>query len=82
MLTQDEIKELKFFADKVADVHGPEHSEYLRINEILKDVDYSSIKEDYLKELKILTNNYTIPEGACNAQTRLLNLLNKMDKDN
>jgi iron-sulfur cluster repair protein YtfE (RIC family) len=35
-----------------------------------------------LDDLRELTKNYIIPEWACKAQTTLLNLLLKMDKNN
>lgn len=80
MLTKDEIKELKFFADKVANVHGDKHPEYIRINEILINIENLNQEFKYFKEIQILTNNYIIPDWACKAETTLLNLLKKMDE--
>lgn len=79
MLTQEEIKELKFFSDKVVDVHGWEHNEYIRINEIIMNSDFLNIKDNDFEELKILTNNFIIPEWACRAQETLLKLLKKIN---
>ncbi len=81
MLNTKELEELKFFADKVATVHGPDHGEYITVNEIVKDIENEeNVSSDDLGDLRELTKNYTIPEWACRAQTTLLNLLNKMDK--
>ncbi len=80
MLTQEELKELKFFADKVANVHGPDHGQYITVNEIVKDIEIENISNDDLGDLRELTKNYIIPEWACRAQTTLLNLLKKMDE--
>ena len=79
MLTWEELKELMFFADKVATVHGPDHWEYITVNEIVKDIEGKDVVNEDLNELKNLTNNYVVPEWACRAQTTLLNLLEKMD---
>lgn len=79
MLTQEEINELKFFADKVATVHWPDHEEYIRVNEIVKETWDTNLAENDSKELKELTNSYVIPEWACKAETALLTLLKKYD---
>jgi len=78
MLNTKELEQLKFFADKVAEVHGAEHWEYITVNEIVKDIEGENVSKDDLEDLKELTKNYIIPEGACNAQITLLNLLSKM----
>ena len=80
MLNEKEFEQLKFFADKVATVHGGDHGEYITVNEIVKDIeDEESVSTDDLGDLRELTKNYVIPEWACKAQTTLLNLLWKMD---
>jgi iron-sulfur cluster repair protein YtfE (RIC family) len=81
MLTKEEVKELKFFASKVAEVHGRDHSEYIRVNEIVTSSNELKLEEKDFKELQELTDNYIIPKGACNAQTTLLKLLKKIDKN-
>jgi len=80
MLNTKEFEELKFFAKKVAEVHWPEHGEYITVNEIVKDIDNENISDDDLGDLRELTKNYIIPVWACNAQTKLLSLLKKLDK--
>lgn len=81
MLNKEELKELKFFADKVATVHWPSHSEFIEINEIVKNIVDNTVEEENLRILRELTNNYVIPEWACKAQTRLMNLLKKLDEE-
>ncbi len=82
MLNKKELEEMKFFADKVAKVHWPEHTEYIEINNLVKNLgDNINMHNKDFEKLKKLTNNYIIPKGACNAQTKLLNLLKKMDSD-
>ena len=78
--TKEDWEQLKFFSDKVANVHGGDHAEYIRVNEIVKDIDFDNLKKDIFVELRELTNNYVIPEWACRAQTTLLNLINKLDE--
>lgn len=80
MLNKKELEELKFFADKVANVHWPEHGEYITINEIVKDIeDEENVSDDDLGDLRELTKNYEIPNWACKAVTSLMYLLKKMD---
>ena len=80
MLNEEDLEQLKFFADKVATVHGPDHGEYITVNEIVKDIeDEENVSDDDLGDLRELTKNYEIPEWACRAQTTLLKLLSKMD---
>ncbi len=80
MLNKEELKELVFFADKVATVHWPDHGEFIRVNEIVKDIETKELEESDYEELKELTNGFVIPEWACKAQTTLLNLLLKSSK--
>ena len=79
MLNIKEFEELKFFARKVAEVHGPEHGEFIEINAVVEEINEDKIDEINFEKLRELSNDYTIPEGACNAQTTLLNLLKKLD---
>jgi len=79
MLDLKEFEELKFFANKVAEVHWPKHGEFIEINEIVKNIDENNIENFDFSELRKLSNNYNIPEWACRAQTTLLNLLKKLD---
>jgi iron-sulfur cluster repair protein YtfE (RIC family) len=62
MLTQEELEQLKFFADKVATVHGADHGEYITVNEIIKDIEDENVSKDDLGDLRELTKNYVIPE--------------------
>jgi len=80
MLNIEDFNELKFFADKVAKVHWPDHSEYIEINNLVQKIDLNNIDNNIINEITKLTNNYIIPEWACNAQTRLLNLLSELSK--
>ena len=79
MLTKQEQEELLFFANKVANVHGPEHREYIEINSILCNMENTDLTESDFDRLRELTHGYDVPEWACKAQTRLLNLMKKMD---
>ena len=57
-----DIKELKFFADKVAKVHGSEHKEFIEVNDIVKEINENNLENINFSKLQKLTNNYTIPE--------------------
>jgi iron-sulfur cluster repair protein YtfE (RIC family) len=62
MLNTEELKEMKFFANKVAEVHGSDHGEYITVNEIVKDIELENISNDDLGDLRELTKNYVIPQ--------------------
>jgi iron-sulfur cluster repair protein YtfE (RIC family) len=79
MLNTKEFEELKFFAKKVAEVHWLEHGEFIEINAVVEEINEDKLDDTDFVKLRELSNNYTIPEGACNAQTTLLNLLKKLD---
>jgi len=79
MLNKEEFDELKFFARKVAEVHGPDHWEFIEINWIVEEIKEDNLENINFTKLRELSNNYQIPSGACNAQTTLLNLLKKLD---
>jgi iron-sulfur cluster repair protein YtfE (RIC family) len=79
MLNTKEFEELKFFAKKVAEVHWPEHSEFIEINDIVEKIEEENLENVDFAKLRELSDNYIIPEWACNAQTTLLNLLKKLD---
>ena len=79
MLNKVEFEELKFFARKVAEVHWPEHSEFIEINWIIEEIQEDNLENVDFFKLRELSKNYQIPSGACNAQTKLLNLLKKLD---
>jgi len=82
MLNTKELEQMQFFANKVAEVHWPEHGEYIEINDLVKNIEYSNdVTDEVFEKLRELTNNYIIPEGACNAQNTLLNLLKKLDSN-
>jgi len=79
MLNKKEFEELRNFANKVAEVHWPDHSEFIEVNDIVKNIDKENLENTSFSELRELTNNYIIPEWACRAQTTLLVLLKKLD---
>jgi len=80
MLDQKEFEQLKFFAHKVAEVHWPEHREYVELNKIIQKMDLENLKNVDFNLVRKLVNNYEIPSWACRAQTTLLNLLEKLEK--
>ncbi len=80
MLSQNELEQLKFFSEKVAQVHGPEHREYVELNEIVQKIDLDNLENTDFDIIKSLANNYEIPAWACNAQTTLLRLLKKLEE--
>ena len=81
MLNKEEFEQLKFFGKKVAEVHWPEHGEFIEINKIIENINIDNPKNIDFSKLRKLSNNYEIPVWACNAQTTLLNLLKKLDNN-
>jgi iron-sulfur cluster repair protein YtfE (RIC family) len=81
MLNIKEFEELKFFAKKVAEVHWPEHGEFIKINAIVEKIEEENLENVDFAKLRELSDNYIIPEWACNAQITLLTLLKKLDNN-
>ena len=89
----NELKErysekLKLYVPVVARVHGNDHPEFHNVHEV-----YNKITEkieaagsevpalnDEFKELRGITDNYTIPEGTCETFEAVYNMLSELDQ--
>ena len=84
---KDLFQKLDFYLPTVKKVHGKDHEEIFEV-----DMIYNSIKEnleksnfdklqDNFKNLRKVTNDYTIPQGTCETYEAVHKMLNKLDKD-
>lgn len=73
------INELDLLMYKVSRVHGKNHLELIKINELYPILKNDIINNDYIKanevlnKIKILSNNFNLPSDACSAYTRVYN---------
>ncbi len=64
-------------------VHGAHHPELTRVRELTQQLGGTSDdreKEEVFRELRIVTNSYTLPEDACEAYTATYNALESAEK--
>lgn len=64
-------------------VHGAHHPELTRVRELTQQLGSATndyVKEDLFRELRIITNSYTLPAGACEAFTAAYQALESAEK--
>jgi iron-sulfur cluster repair protein YtfE (RIC family) len=82
------IKTLELYVPVVERVHGREHPEFYdvrklfdKINEKIKNSKLETLElKDEFKELRKITDNYTIPIGTCESYEAVYNMLSELDK--
>lgn len=87
-LIEKHSEKLELYVPVVARVHGREHPEfhnvhevYTKINEKIKNtkVENLDLNEEF-KELRKITDNYTIPKDTCESYEAVYNMLEEWDK--
>ena len=93
MLTFDEvikcnIEKLQLFVPIVALVHGGNHPEFHDVHRLFDEMS-AKIKEaasekpnldSELKQLREITDNYTVPDGVCESYEAVYNMLAEIEK--
>lgn len=87
-IKEKNIKTLEQYVPVVERVHGEKHPEFYevrklfdQINEKIKDSDLETLElEDEFKELKKVTNDYTVPSDTCESYEAVYNMLSELDK--
>lgn len=82
------IKILEQYVPVVERVHGKDHPEFYevrklfdKINEKIKKGELETLRlEDQFKELRKVTDNYTIPGDTCESYEAVYNMLSELDK--
>lgn len=82
------IKTLEQYVPVVERVHGKEHPEFYnvgklfnQINEKIKDSDLEALElKAEFKELRKVTDDYTIPSDTCESYEAVYNMLSELDK--
>lgn len=82
------IKTLEQYVPVVERVHGTSHPEFYdvrklfdKINDKLKSSDLEKIElEDEFKELRKITDNYTVPCDTCESYEAVYNMLSELDQ--
>ncbi len=93
MLTFDEVikrnfEKLQLFVPIVARVHGENHPEFHDVHKLFDEIS-AKIKnaapekpdlDSELKQLREITNNFTVPDGVCESCEAVYNMLAEIDK--
>lgn len=93
MLTFDEVikrnfEKLQLFVPIVARVHGENHPEFHDVHKLFDEIS-AKIKnaapekpdlDSELKQLREITNNYTVPDGVCESCEAVYSMLAEIDK--
>lgn len=93
MLKFDEVikrnfEKLQLFVPIVARVHGENHPEFHDVHRLFDEIS-AKIKnaapgkpdlDSELKQLREITNNYTVPDGVCESCEAVYNMLAEIDK--
>lgn len=88
-LREKYFEKLELYVPVVARVHGKAHPEfydvqelYNRISEKIKNTRSQKLElSEEFKELRRVTNNYTIPEDTCESYEAVYNMLFELDKN-
>lgn len=65
-------------------VHGENHPELTRVRELTEQIaasDDTTVTADAFRELRTVTNNYALPEDACEAYTAAYEALSAWDAE-
>lgn len=81
-------EKLELYTPVVARVHGGDHPEfhevhelYKKLNKKMKDEEFEKLDlNDEFKELRKITDNYTVPEGTCESYEAVYNMLSELDE--
>lgn len=93
MLTFDEVikrnfEKLQLFVPIVARVHGENHPEFHDVHKLFDEIS-AKIKnaapekpdlDSELKQLREITNNFTVPDGVCESCEAVYSMLAEIDK--
>lgn len=82
------LNKLKLYVPVVARVHGGSHPEfydvrklYDEINAKIKEVGLGKVKLDNeFKQLREITDNYTVPDDVCESYQAVYNMLAEIDE--
>ena len=85
---EENLERLEQYVPVVARVHGGSHPEFHDVKRVFDEV---SVKiqnsesekpnlDNEFKELRKITDNYTLPEDVCESYEAVYNMLEKLDK--
>lgn len=84
-IRNENIKRLEQYVPVVARVHGGTHPEFHKVHKVFDKINLK-LKEDKLelneefKELREITDNYTVPTDVCETYEAVYNMLYELDK--
>lgn len=86
---KEEFKTLKQYIPVVSKVHGKNHPEFFQVENNFNSLYEKLTNEQFqdapldeeFKNLREITNNYTVPEDVCESYEEVYNLSEKLDKN-
>ena len=77
----DHIENAVRLAPVIERVHGSHHPELTRVRELTEQLPTTTEPESIFRELREVTNNYALPDGACEAFTATYTALKAADAE-
>lgn len=77
------LEDLKKYMPIVARVHGRDHEELIELKEVFDLWDKDLSKDSsriFFKDIRKITNNYSLPRGACESFEKLYKDLRALEK--
>ena len=87
-LKREYLNILKQYIPIVDRIHGPNHPEFHEVRRIFENMDKELDQPDtentglqeYFSQLRILTQNYRIPEDVCESYEAVYQMLSELDE--
>ncbi len=87
-LKEKHLSKLELYVPVVARVHGKEHPEFHKVHEVYNKMNKKIVKagldrpdlSDEFKELRNITDNYTVPKDTCESYEAVYNMLSELDE--
>lgn len=82
------LEKLELYVPVVARVHGGTHPEFHDVRRLFDKINEKTIKagsgkpelDDEFRQLREITDNYTVPEDVCESYEAVYNMLSELDE--
>ena len=86
-IRESEFQKLEFILPVVKRVHGNSHPEIFEVGKVFDEINSKTAEADKgtlllnneFEQLRNITNNYTVPSGACESYSAVYKSLKKVD---
>ena len=85
---EENMKKLEIYVPVVARVHGGSHPEFHSVRKIFDEINEKIMKtgpekpklDNEFKQLREITDNYTVPSDVCETYEAVYNMLSELDE--